>query len=67
MRDSCTLPAKTVSQNMRDLFRGNVSKTAPKLKIVGDLMGYNVNIHTDVYRLQNSLTEKSKVAKILMA
>ena len=52
---------------MRDLFRGNVSKTAPELKIVGDLMGYNVNIHTDVYRLQSSLIEKSKVAQILMA
>ena len=38
-----------------------------ELKIVADHMGHNVNIHTEVYRLQSSLIEKTKVAKILMA
>lgn len=41
--------------------------TDAELKIVADHMGHNVNIHTDVYRLQTSLIEKTKVAKILIA
>lgn len=38
-----------------------------ELKMVADHMGHNVNIHTDVYRLQSSIIEKTKVARVLMA
>ena len=38
-----------------------------ELKILADHLGYNVNIHTDVYRLQSSLLERSKVARILLS
>ena len=38
-----------------------------ELKMIADHMGHSVNIHTDVYRLQCSLIEKTKVAKILIA
>lgn len=41
--------------------------TDSELKLVADHMGHNLNIHTDVYRLQSSLLEKTKVARVLIA
>ncbi|XP_060563893.1 uncharacterized protein LOC132723231 [Ruditapes philippinarum] len=41
--------------------------TSAELKLVADHMGHNINIHTDVYRLQSSLLEKTKVARVLIA
>jgi len=38
-----------------------------EVKLLADHMGHNLNIHTDVYALQTSIIEKSKVAKILLA
>lgn len=38
-----------------------------ELALLADHMGHSVNIHTDVYKLQSSLLERSKVAKILCA
>lgn len=35
--------------------------------MVADHMGHSVNIHTSVYKLQQNLIERSKVAKILSA
>ena len=41
--------------------------TEAEMKTVTDHMGHNLNVRTDVDRLQNSLLEKTKVAKILIA
>ena len=41
--------------------------TDSELKLVADHMGHNMNIHADVYRLQSSLLEKTKVARVLIA
>ena len=41
--------------------------TDSELKLVADHMGHNLNVHTDVYRLQSSLLEKTKVARVLIA
>lgn len=41
--------------------------TGAELKMVADHMGHNINIHTDIYRLQSSIIEKTKVARVLMA
>ena len=41
--------------------------TDDELKMLADHMGHNINIHTDIYRLQTSLVEKTKVAKLLLA
>ncbi|XP_052261565.1 uncharacterized protein LOC127865682 [Dreissena polymorpha] len=41
--------------------------TGAELKMVADHMGHNINIHTDVYRLQSSILEKTKVARVLIA
>lgn len=38
-----------------------------ELALLADHMGHSVNIHTDVYKLQSSLLERSKVAKLLCA
>ena len=38
-----------------------------ELQLLADHMGHNLAIHTDHYRLQTSLLEKSKVARLLMA
>ena len=35
--------------------------------MIADHMGHNLNIHTDVYRMQSSVLEKTKVAKVLLA
>lgn len=35
--------------------------------MIADHMGHDLNIHTNIYRLQSSLLERSKVARILMA
>ena len=35
-----------------------------ELKIVADHLGHSVSIHTDVYRLQSSWLEKTKVARV---
>ena len=41
--------------------------TESELKMVADHMGHNLNVHTDIYRLQSSLLEKTKVARVLIA
>jgi len=41
--------------------------TGDELKLVADHMGHSVDIHTNVYKLQSSLLERTKVAKVLMA
>lgn len=41
--------------------------TDNELKLLADHMGHSLQIHTDVYRLQSSLLEKAKVAKLLIA
>ena len=38
-----------------------------ELRMIADHMGRSVNIHTDVYRLQSSVLERRKVARILLA
>ena len=38
-----------------------------ELGIVADHMGHSVAVHTDVYRMQTSLQEKTKVARALIA
>ena len=38
-----------------------------ELKMLADHMGHNINIHTDVYRLQSSIIERAKVASVLIA
>lgn len=38
-----------------------------ELAMVADHMGHSVNIHTKVYKLQQNLIERTKVAKILVA
>ena len=38
-----------------------------ELKLIADHMGHNINIHTDIYRLQSTILEKTKVAKVLTA
>lgn len=38
-----------------------------ELALLADHMGHSVNIHTDVYKLQSSLLERTKVAKLLCA
>lgn len=38
-----------------------------ELKMLADHMGHNVNIHTDIYRLQSSVIERAKVARVLIA
>jgi len=35
--------------------------------MLADHMGHDLNIHTNVYRLQTSLIERAKVARILVA
>ena len=35
--------------------------------MVADNMGHSINIHTGVYRLQSSILEKTKVARVLIA
>ena len=41
--------------------------TSPELKMLADHMGHNIDVHTDVYRLQSSILEKTKVARVLIA
>ena len=48
---------------MKQIFDMTVSE----LKMIADHMGHNLNVHTDVYRLQSSLLEKTKVARVLIA
>ena len=38
-----------------------------ELKMIADHLGHSVSIHTDVYRLQSSWLEKTKVARALVA
>lgn len=38
-----------------------------ELEMVADHMGHSVNIHTTVYKLQQNLIERSKVARVLDA
>ena len=37
------------------------------LKMIADHLGHNLNIHTDIYCLQSSLLERTKVAQLLLA
>lgn len=41
--------------------------TTSELRMVADHMGHNLDIHTQIYKLQTSVIEKSKVARILIA
>ena len=41
--------------------------TGEELKMVADHMGHSVSVHTNVYRLQTSVLEKTKVARALIA
>ncbi len=41
--------------------------TGDELKMVAEHMGHSVAVHTDVYRLQSSLLERTKVARALVA
>jgi hypothetical protein len=41
--------------------------TEAELKMVADHMGHSLNVHTDIYRLQSCLLEKTKVARVLIA
>lgn len=41
--------------------------TGDELKLVADHMGHSVAIHTDIYKLQSSLLERTKVARALIA
>lgn len=38
-----------------------------ELKLLADHMGHSVAIHTDVYRMQSSVLERTKVARALVA
>lgn len=38
-----------------------------ELKLVADHMGHNLDIHTNIYKMQSSILEKSKVARVLLA
>ncbi|XP_053380135.1 uncharacterized protein LOC128548751 [Mercenaria mercenaria] len=38
-----------------------------ELKMLADHMGHSLHIHTDVYRLQSSVLERTKVARLLLA
>jgi len=38
-----------------------------EIRMVADHMGHELNIHTSIYRLQSSLIERAKVARILTA
>lgn len=49
------------------MFEKILDMTGAELKMVADHMGHNINIHTDVYRLQSSILEKTKVARVLIA
>ena len=41
--------------------------TGDELQMVADHMGHSVSIHTDIYRTQSSLLERTKVARALIA
>lgn len=41
--------------------------TPDELAMVADHMGHSINIHTSVYKLQQNLIERSKVAMVLSA
>jgi hypothetical protein len=38
-----------------------------ELKLLADHMGHSISIHTEVYRLQTSILERTKVARALVA
>ena len=38
-----------------------------ELKLVADHLGHNIDIHTNVYKMQSSVLEETKVAKLLIA
>ena len=38
-----------------------------ELEMIADHMGHNLNIHTEIYRLQSSVIEKTKVSRVLLA
>ena len=41
--------------------------TGDELKLVADHLGHSVAIHTDIYKLQSSVLERTKVARALVA
>ena len=41
--------------------------TNEELKMVAEHMGHSVNVHTDIYRVQQNLIERSKMAMVLSA
>lgn len=58
---------RNVTNPLICLFQQIIDMTDSELKMVADHMGHNMNVHTDVYRLQSSLLEKTKVARVLIA
>ena len=63
-------PSRIRSTALRKYFAttSQVLDMAPsELRMIADHMGHSVNIHTDVYRLQSSVLERTKVARILLA
>lgn len=41
--------------------------SADELKLLADHMGHSVAMHTEIYRLQTSVLERTKVARALVA
>ena len=56
-----------VSSFISCLFLQLLDMNREELRMVADHLGHNIDIHTDVYHLQSSLLEKTKVAKVLIA
>ena len=50
--------AYSLSQKMLNMTEG-------VLKMVADHMGHSLDIHTNIYKMQSSVIEKSKVARVL--
>ncbi len=44
-----------------------LSMTQHELKLMSEHMGHDVEVNMDIYRLQTSTLEKTKVARLLMA
>lgn len=60
------MPRQYLLRGIKIVFQ-IVDMKPSELKMVADHMGHNENIHTDIYKLQSSILEKSKVASLLIA
>ncbi|KAJ8320563.1 hypothetical protein KUTeg_002150 [Tegillarca granosa] len=62
---------KTIRSRLLRKYLATVSQvmdmTGDELKMVADHMGHSLSIHTDIYKLQNSTLERTKVARALVA